>query len=67
MYNNNQKSLNYLKAEYAIITYKKTINTTEVLKRLRKANKNYKKEYFISNGKITLKIDSNGKMTFSQD
>ena len=67
VYNNNQKSLNYLKAEYAIITYKKTINTTEVLKRLRKANKNYKKEYFISNGKITLKIDSNGKMTFSQD
>ena len=63
--NNNQTALNYLKAEYAIVTNpREKVQALE--KRLKKSNNNYKKTYYTVEGTIKLTINKSGKILFQQ-
>lgn len=64
-FNNHQDALNNLQAEYAVITNNRQRSNSGV-KRIKKANKNYQKTYYTTDGTVMLHIDENGKINFSQ-
>ena len=64
-FNNHQDAINAIKPEYTIIT-NTPYKARTTIKRVKKANKKYKKTYYTVNGTIKLQIDANGKMKFSQ-
>ncbi len=64
-FNNHQDALNNLQAEYAVVTNNRQRSNSGV-KRIKKANKNYQKTYYTTDGTVMLHIDENGKINFSQ-
>ncbi len=64
-FNNHHDALNNLQAEYAVVTNNRQRSNSGV-KRIKKANKNYQKTYYTTDGTVMLHIDENGKINFSQ-
>lgn len=62
-YNNHQDALNYLKADYAVITNTRSPSNT-ALSRIRKASGKKVPAYYTAEGTVVMTIDTNGNIKF---
>ncbi len=62
-FNNHQDAVNYLKAEYAVITNTRSPSNT-ALSRIKKANNGNVKAYYTPDGTIVMTIDTSGNIKF---
>ena len=64
-FNNHQKALNTLKAEYAVVTNNRSRSSIAV-SRIKHSNSNFQKVYYTPEGTVTLTINPSGEMNFTQ-